>query len=263
MARKPLMAGNWKMYKTRKEATGFVETLAEGLKALPQTTDVVLCPSFTLLAPVLQTIKTFALPVKVAAQTMEAKSEGAYTGEVSPAQLADLQVDGVVLGHSERRQYFNETDEAIAAKTLAAIAQRLFPIVCVGETLDEREAGQTDAVVRRQVETCLRGLSAEQWASVVIAYEPVWAIGTGKVCDAPEANRVCALIRAVVAELAGETVAQQTRILYGGSMKPDNAESLLAQSDIDGGLVGGASLQPDSFLQLVTLASRQPVQASS
>lgn len=257
-----MMAGNWKMFKTRSAVASFVQEVATQWKAEFNTVDAVVCPSFTLLETALHQVTTAGIGLQVAAQTMESHNDGAYTGEVSALQLNDLGVQAVVLGHSERRQYFNETDAGVNAKTHQALAHNLLPIVCVGETLDERQANQTDAVVTTQTEAALAGLTAEQIATVVIAYEPVWAIGTGKVCEADEANRVCGVIRSCVARLTNASVASQLRILYGGSMKPDNAPQLLAQSDIDGGLVGGASLEATSYVQLLSIAS-QAKQATS
>lgn len=250
------MAGNWKMYKTRAQTEAFVTELTPLLTALPTANrpQLLLCAAFTLLDTLSTALTAQNLPVKAAAQTMESRSEGAYTGEISPLMLADLGIEAVILGHSERREYYNETDATVNAKTLAALAHNLTPIVCVGETLAQREANQTDALIESQLKAALQNVAPRDFSRLVIAYEPVWAIGTGKVCEAPEAGRVCSLIRQTLIELAGEANAQTIRILYGGSMKPDNAASLLAQADIDGGLVGGASLQAASFAQLAEIA---------
>lgn len=252
--RRPIIAGNWKMFKTTQEATQFVEALWKKVQphAKADLPEIVLCPSFTALASVKSTITQLNAPFIVAAQNMESRDSGAYTGEVSPPMLADLGVKWVVIGHSERRQYFNETDESVAQKTVAALQHGMTPIVCVGELLQERENGLTDAVVEQQVRAVLTRISAADLPKIVIAYEPVWAIGTGKVCEAPEANRVCALIRHFLSEYGA---ADQVRILYGGSVKPDNTHSLMSQSDIDGGLVGGASLEADSFFGIIEQAS--------
>lgn len=252
--RRPVMAGNWKMFKTTAEARQFTEALHNKVKALPQAElpEVILCPPFTALSVVKEVITRLKAPFALAAQTMESKDNGAYTGEVSPVMLTDVGVTHVVIGHSERRQYYNETDATVNAKTKAALAHGLTPIVCVGELLTERDAGKTDEVIRRQVEKALEGVSPADFETLIIAYEPVWAIGTGKVCEADEANRVCGLIRGVLNQLGNGS---KTRILYGGSVKPDNVKGLMAQADIDGGLVGGASLEPDSFFQLIEGAS--------
>ena len=246
-----LMAGNWKMYKTRSEAQAFMAALVvpqqAGLQAM-------LCPSFTLLETVQGLAKRSQ--VKVAAQTMAAVEEGAFTGEVSALQLKELELSAVVLGHSERRQYFNETDGQLAHKVALALQYGLTPILCVGETLAERETGLTDAVVLQQLQAGLEAVDAQQLAALVVAYEPVWAIGTGKVCDAAEANRVCGVLRHAAAAALGDAAADNLRILYGGSMKPDNAQELLSHEHIDGGLIGGASLQAESYNQLLSLAQQ-------
>jgi triosephosphate isomerase len=252
-ARRPIIAGNWKMFKTTDEATAFVETLWQ--KVQPHTSaqlpEIVICPPFTALASVQVRITELKAPFMVSAQTMESRENGAYTGEISPLMLADLGIHWVVIGHSERRQYFNETDETVAQKTVAALKHGMTPIVCVGEQLLERENNLTDAVIEQQVRAVLTQISAADLPKIVIAYEPVWAIGTGKVCEAPEANRVCALIRHFVSEYGD---AKQTRILYGGSVKPDNTQALMSQVDIDGGLVGGASLEAESFFGIIEQA---------
>jgi triosephosphate isomerase (TIM) len=255
--RRLLIAGNWKMVKTRAEAVNFANTLAPFLlplaseQGLPQ---LMLCPNFLALQPLQQVLNDLTLPITVVAQTMESRPEGAFTGEVSPVMLIEAGISTVLLGHSERRQYYNETDDTVAAKTKAALAHGLSPIICVGETLTQREAGKTDVVITQQVTTALQDLNADQLSPIVLAYEPVWAIGTGKVCEAIEADRVCGVIRALMLQLFGLSVAEQTRILYGGSMNPDNAIGLLALPNIDGGLIGGASLKPESYLALVKAA---------
>lgn len=248
--RKPLMAGNWKMYKTAEEARRFLSALSGLLAPLPvaDMPDIVLCPPYTALSALQEALSgQVKAAVALGAQNMEAHEEGAYTGEISPKMLLECGVKYVVLGHSERREYYNETDARINAKIKAAFAHNLVPIVCVGESLAQREAGETDAWVKRQVSAALEGYSPEERARLVMAYEPIWAIGTGKVCEADEANRVIGLIR--------ETVGVPgVRILYGGSVKPDNVEGLMAQPEIDGGLVGGASLEPESFFKLIQAA---------
>ena len=245
--RRPYIAGNWKMNKTGPEAEDFVWALLPQISGEDHA-EVVICASFTALTPVIDA--TRGSRIKVAAQNMHQAESGAYTGEVSAAMLRDLDVRAVILGHSERRQYFGETDETMREKVPAALAAELEPIVCVGETEAQREAGETNAVLGTQVRAALGAVALADLPSVVIAYEPVWAIGTGKVATTQQAQEAIAFIRGVVAELdAG--AAEQVRILYGGSMKPDNAAELLAQADIDGGLIGGASLQADDFAKLV------------
>jgi triosephosphate isomerase len=252
--RRPVIAGNWKMFKTTQEASAFVDALWQKVQALKgsELPEIVLCAPFTALSTVKQQVEKLGAPFIVAAQTMESRDNGAYTGEISPLMLTDIGVRWVVLGHSERRQYFNESDETVTAKTLAALKHGLTPIVCVGEELQERENGLTDAVIEQQIRAVCSQLQASDLPKIVIAYEPVWAIGTGKVCEAAEANRVCGLIRHFVGEYG---TAEHTRILYGGSMKADNAQALMSQSDIDGGLVGGASLEADSFFAIIQCAS--------
>ena len=246
-SRKPLMAGNWKMYKTGAEALAYVAELSQKLAGLSTSDlpDVVVCMPFTALARVAADVPTDKLAL--GAQNVSQFEEGAYTGEISAAMLVDAGVRYVVVGHSERREYYGETDETVNAKTKTLLKHHLTPIVCVGESLTQRDAGETDALIATQVQAALQGLSAEDIARLVFAYEPVWAIGTGKVCDPAEANRVIGLIRGVLGN-------NSVRILYGGSMKPDNAVGLMAQSEIDGGLVGGASLDPANFMQLINAA---------
>ncbi|WP_075619831.1 triose-phosphate isomerase [Paenisporosarcina indica] len=246
--RKPIIAGNWKMYKTLSEAKQFAEEV-KGLAPDPVKLDTVICAPALFLDQLAQVVKDS--PVYVGAQTMHSESEGAFTGEVSPVQLADLGVDFVILGHSERREYFNETDEAVNKKVHAAFDHYLIPIICVGETLEEREAGNTTSKVEGQVEKALADLTADQVKRAVIAYEPIWAIGTGKTATSEDANEVCGAIRAKVESLFGQNVAEAVRVQYGGSVKPENIEELLTMEHIDGALVGGASLQPASFLKLL------------
>jgi triosephosphate isomerase (TIM) len=246
--RKPIIAGNWKMNKTLSEAKGFVEEVKGQIPAEEKVDSVVCAPALFLDALVNDT-KGSAL--KVGAQNMHWEESGAFTGEISPAALKDLAVDYVVIGHSERRELFAETDETVNQKTHAAFNHGLTPIVCVGETLQEREEDRTKEVVKEQVEKGLAGLSEEQAKQTVVAYEPIWAIGTGKTASSEQANEVCAYIRTVLAEQFSQETADAIRIQYGGSVKPDNIKELLEQSDIDGALVGGASLQPQSFLQLL------------
>ena len=247
MARKKLIAGNWKMYKTVSEAVALVEEIKKGAAGAPS--DMLVAPPFTALSAVVAAAK--GSPVAVAAQNMHFEKEGAFTGEVSPGMLVDLGVTHVVLGHSERRQFFAETDEGVAKKTKVALDNGLVPVSCVGETLTEREAGRTMEVVGRQVDAILKAVSADEAKKVVIAYEPVWAIGTGKVATPEQAQEVHAFIRTRIAAVHGQAVADVVRILYGGSVKPDNVKGLMALPDVDGALVGGASLKGDSFLKLV------------
>lgn len=246
--RKPIIAANWKMNKTISEAKDFIEEV-KGLVPEKETVDSVVCAPALFLDCL--TDETEDRDVKIGAQNMYFEDSGAYTGEISPHALEDLGVAYVILGHSERRQLFAETDVDVNKKVFAAFKHKLTPIVCVGETLEEREADQTRDVVRGQVENALEGLTEDQAKQVVIAYEPIWAIGTGKTSSSEDANEVCAYIREVIAGKFSQQTADSVRIQYGGSVKPANIEELLSQSDIDGALVGGASLEPQSFLQLL------------
>jgi triosephosphate isomerase len=248
--RKKIVAGNWKMNKSLAEAVD----LAEGIKAdLAEflEADVVLCPPFTALKAVSDVISDTS--IKLGAQNMHWEANGAFTGEISAAMLRDLYCRYVILGHSERRAMFHETDKVVNQKVKTALAGNLCPIVCVGETLQQREAGETQQVVGSQVEQSLAGLGADLH-KVVIAYEPVWAIGTGRNATAEQAQEVHAFIRQTLGKLAGPEVASGLRIQYGGSMKPSNAKELLSQPDVDGGLVGGASLEARSFVEIVRAA---------
>jgi triosephosphate isomerase (TIM) len=246
--RTPYIAANWKMHKTVAEAAAFVDALLPRIAATPH--DVVLCPSYLALSEVVERSRGSA--VRVAAQNMHEEDSGAFTGEVSAAMLAELDVDAVVLGHSERRQYFNETDEALARKVPAALAVGLQPILCVGESEEARDAGQTEGVLERQLQADLAEVGAGSLSEVVIAYEPIWAIGTGRTATPEQAQEACAFIRDVLREGGGP--ADDVRILYGGSVKPANGAELLAQEDIDGALVGGASLDPEEFAAIVEAA---------
>ncbi|WP_019533318.1 triose-phosphate isomerase [Paenibacillus ginsengihumi] len=245
--RKPIIAGNWKMFKTVSEAVAFVNEVKG--KAEIDGVDSVICAPFTNLPALVEAVKGTNL--KVGAQNLHWEDSGAFTGEISGAMLKDLGVDYVIIGHSERRAYFAETDDTVNKKVHAAFKHGLTPIVCVGEKLEEREAGQTKDVCKVQTEAAFAGLSAEQAAQVVIAYEPIWAIGTGKSSTAEDANEVIGYIRQLIAGLFGQSVADQVRIQYGGSVKPNNIREYMQQSDIDGALVGGASLEPASYIQLV------------
>jgi triosephosphate isomerase len=245
--RTPIIAGNWKMFKTVPEAKTFIEEVKD--KAEVEGVESVICAPFTNLPALVEAVK--GTSIKIGAQNLHFEDNGAFTGEISGVMLKDLGVDYVIIGHSERRQYFAETDETVNKKVQAAFRHDLTPIVCVGEKLEEREAGQTKDVCKVQTEAAFQGLSAEQAAQVVIAYEPIWAIGTGKSSTAQDANEVISYIRSLVEGLYGKEVADQVRIQYGGSVKPENVKEYMGQSDIDGALVGGASLQPASFIQLV------------
>jgi triosephosphate isomerase len=246
--RKPLLAGNWKMHMLTAEA----HTLAEGIKKeAGDLTDreVLLAPPYTALLQVADAIR--GSDILLAAQNLHWESQGAYTGEVSAAMLRDIGCTHVIIGHSERRQFFGEIDETVAKKTKAAQGAGLVPIVCVGESLAEREAGRTLEVVGGQVRNGLLGQDAAAIRALVVAYEPVWAIGTGKVATPEQAQEVHAFIRRTLADMVGEDAASACRILYGGSVKPDNVDELMRQPDIDGALVGGASLKVDSFVRIV------------
>jgi triosephosphate isomerase len=251
MIRKKVIAGNWKMNKTAGEGAALAQDVVAEIGRVTSV-DIVLCPPFTALESVGRTLEGQA--IKLGAQNMHPEKSGAFTGEVSAEMLRTLYVTHVILGHSERRTHFGESDPFVNRKVLAALAAELKPILCVGETLAEREAGSTLAVVQRQVEGALAGVTAAQITSVIIAYEPVWAIGTGKVATTAQAQEVHAYIRDLLTKLQGAPLAQKVRILYGGSMKPANAPELLQQPDIDGGLIGGASLEARSFVDLVRAA---------
>lgn len=249
--RKPIIAANWKMYKSFDEATEFVETIKNQIPSNDKV-DAVICAS-SIYLPALVDI-ALDTDLAIGAQNMHYENEGAFTGEISPSQLEAIHVDYVILGHSERREYFNETDEDVNKKVRAAIEHGMVPIICCGETLKEREANQTKEKVSRQVKKALEGFVPEFVQHMVIAYEPIWAIGTGKTATAEDANQVCGEIRKVVEELYGKDTSESIRIQYGGSVKPDNIEELLSKEHIDGALVGGASLQVDSYLKLLEAA---------
>ena len=258
-ARKPLISGNWKMHLNHFEATALVQKLTYILTDEDFTAvDVSVHPPFT----DLRTVQTYFLaekdpvPIALGAQNCHWEDSGAYTGEVAPPMLAKLDVAYVIAGHSERRELFGETDENVNRKVRAILRAGMTPIMCVGETLDEREAGTTEAKVTGQVEAGLAGVGPDQVAGMVIAYEPIWAIGTGRTATPDDAQAVCATIRATVAGLAGPDAAAAVRIQYGGSVKPDNAADLMACADVDGALVGGASLDADSFAGIVRYRDR-------
>jgi triosephosphate isomerase (TIM) len=246
--RKPIIAGNWKMHKTLSEAKSFAAEV-KGLVPAPDKMDSVICAPALFLQGLVETVQ--GSNVKIGAQNMHFEEKGAFTGEISPVALADLGVQYVIIGHSERREMFNETDESVNKKVLAAFKHNLTPIVCCGETLEQRENGETMNLVGSQIQKALQGLTEDQVKQTVIAYEPIWAIGTGKSSTSQDANEVCAHIRQVVAQQFSQDTADAVRIQYGGSVKPENIKEYMAQPDIDGALVGGASLEPQSFLQLL------------
>ena len=247
--RRPFFAGNWKMFRTAAEAAQLAANVRRGVETSPVDADVVLAPPFTALAAAAQSLAGSA--IGLSAQNMHWEKEGAFTGEISPVMLKDAGCAYVILGHSERRQFFGETDEGVARKGRAAIDHGLTPILCVGESLAERESDRTMEVVERQVERALRGLTPDETGRAILAYEPVWAIGTGRVATPEQAQEVHRFIRRQVAGSHGAPVAAALRILYGGSVKPDNAAGLMAQADIDGALVGGASLDAAGFVAIV------------
>lgn len=246
--RRPVIAGNWKMYKTREETRAFFEAF-KPLVAETQQCDIVVAPPFTALETAVEAARGSA--IAVAAQNMYWEKEGAFTGEISAQMLVEVGCRGVIIGHSERRQYFGETDESVNRKTRAALAANLMPIVCVGETLAEREGNQTQAVLKRQFEGGMAALTGEDFSRILVAYEPVWAIGTGRTATPEIAAESHGYIRELAVARFGLDQASAVRILYGGSVKPDNIKGLMAQVEIDGALVGGASLDAKSFAAIV------------
>ena len=257
MSRKPIIAGNWKMNLLRGEAKEVFEGVKNFVKdyTAKELPTVVIAPVFTSISAV-EAVRCDCgcggNKISIAGQNCHWEKSGAYTGEISVEMLKDAGCDYVIIGHSERRQYFSETDEMINKKAKAILAGGLIPIICCGETLEQRESGVTDQHIASQIRAALKGLTNEEIAKSVIAYEPIWAIGTGKTCDSAEANRVIAMIRSVVKEVSSEEAGNSIRILYGGSVKPSTIEEQLSQSDIDGGLIGGASLKADSFNEIIT-----------
>jgi triosephosphate isomerase len=249
-SRTPLIAGNWKMNKTVAEAEDFIQALLPRVSTADNV-DVAICPPFTALTPMVDS--TRGSRVQVFAQTMHQAESGAFTGEISAAMLVDLDVHGVILGHSERRELFGETDKLLALKVPVALEAGLAPILCVGETEAERDAGDTERKLRHQVQEGLSKVPTEQISRVAIAYEPIWAIGTGKVAEPEQAQEAAAFIRALISGRDAEQ-SQQARILYGGSVKPDNAAELLALTDVDGALAGGSSLDAEAFAAIVAAA---------
>jgi triosephosphate isomerase len=251
-SRTPLVAGNWKMYKTEEQSEEFIQGLLPRVSAIDGV-DVAICVPFTDLRAMVDSAR--GSRVEVFAQNMHQAPEGAFTGEISAPMLVELDVRGVVLGHSERRTLFGETDKALGLKVPAALEAGLVPILCVGETEEERDGEQTERKLRHQIKEDLAGVPAERLAEVVIAYEPIWAIGTGRVATAEQAQEAIAFIRALVAGRDAAS-AEQLRVLYGGSVKPENAVELLSLPDVDGALVGGASLEPGPFAEIVAAAAR-------
>ena len=249
MPRTPLLAANWKMHKTVEETERF---LAEFLPRVPEGPEVVVCPPFTALRVAVEHCAQSR--VRVAAQNMHEETEGAFTGEVSAPMLLELGVDGVVLGHSERRQYFGESDEALARKVPAALRAGLEPILCVGENESQRDSDETEGILTRQIGADLADVPDDRLGDVVIAYEPIWAIGTGRTATPDQAQEAIALIRGLVRARSADA-GDAIRILYGGSVKPDNAAELVSQQDVDGALVGGASLDPDDFAAIAAAAA--------
>lgn len=245
--RKPIIAGNWKMHKSVAEGVTFVNAIK------PEVTntdvEVLVCAPYTMLPSLVEAAK--GSNVKIGAQNMHFEDFGAYTGEVSADMLLDIGVTHVIIGHSERRQYFAETDETVNLKTLKALSKGLVPVVCCGETLDQREAGETKSVCKSQIVKAFENIAAEDAVKVVVAYEPIWAIGTGKTASSQDANDVISYIREVIESVYSDEVSEEVRIQYGGSVKPANVEEIMNEADIDGALVGGASLEADSFVQLV------------
>ena len=251
--RKPIIAGNWKMFKTRDEALRFIYAVNNEVPSLEEV-DSVICAPFTVLRCL---VKRQGENLRIGAQNMHFEESGAFTGEIAPDMLTSLGVTYVIIGHSERRAMFNETDETVNKKLHAAFNHDLVPILCVGEYLEDRESGQTEAVIEKQIVKDLEGLTPEQVKELVIAYEPIWAIGTGKTATSEVANETCGYIRKLVAKLYSEEVAEAIRIQYGGSVKTNNIDELMAQSDIDGALIGGASLDSENFIYFTKAALRK------
>jgi triosephosphate isomerase len=250
--RKPIIAGNWKMNQTHTEAISLVRTLSYELREPDyERVEIVVCPPFTALRSVQLVLEDEYLPMALGAQNLFWEDEGAYTGEISGVFLKALHCAYVIVGHSERRKYFGETDEMVNKRVVAAFRNELTPIVCVGETLEEREAGSTEQVVGRQVREGLAGFTSDQIRSIVVAYEPVWAIGTGLAASPEDANETIGFVRKTLGDVSSDDVAQAVRIQYGGSVSAGNIAHLMAQPEIDGALVGGASLDPKSFAMIV------------
>lgn len=249
--RKPLIAGNWKMHKTGNEGSELARVLRRGFEG-EENAEIVLCPPFTALTAVAHELE--GSPLGLGGQNLHWESQGAYTGEVSAAMLLDAGCRYVIIGHSERRRYFGETDETVARKVRAALDAGLIPIVCVGEQWEEREAGLTESLVRGQVDAALGGITPDEIAALAVAYEPVWAIGTGRAATGADAGEVAGLIRKTVADLSTPTASSRMRILYGGSVNPSNMATFMEEPEVDGALVGGASLKADSFEGIIRAA---------
>ncbi len=247
--RKKIIAANWKMNKNVDETSEFIGTFLNEMKSVNSSAEVVICPPSIGLHTAAKALK--GSPVRLGAQNVHFEDDGAYTGEISARMLKSLDIEYVIVGHSERRQYFGEGDEIVAKKVKKALSSGLKVILCIGETLAERDGGVTEKVLERQVKADLAGLTKEQLGSVVVAYEPIWAIGTGRNATPQQAEEAHAFIRKTVAGMFGEEAANSLTIQYGGSVKPENAAELLSQPDVDGALVGGASLKPDSFVKII------------
>jgi triosephosphate isomerase len=250
MTRRTILAGNWKMHKTVEESAALAVSIAAALKDKPTAHEVVVCPTYVALDRVIAALK--GTSVQVGAQDMHWEGQGAFTGKISGDMLKALGVTYVILGHSEQRAYFHETDETVNKKAHKALAEGLKPIICVGETLEEREGNVTEKVVETQLRGAYAGISAQDALNTVVAYEPVWAIGTGRTATSLQAQEVHKFIRGLLTSLYGSETAEALRIQYGGSMKAENAAELLAQPDVDGGLIGGAALKADTFLGIIT-----------
>ncbi|MCG0275736.1 MAG: triose-phosphate isomerase [Thermosediminibacteraceae bacterium] len=251
MARTPLFAGNWKMHKNVKETVDFLDAFLPMAKGI--SSEIAFCPPFTSLWAAAEKIRGSG--IKLGAQNMHWEDKGAFTGEISPLMLKEIPCDYVIIGHSERRQYFAETDETVNKKVKSAIKYGITPIICVGESLEQREKGKTLSVVLNQVEKALFEVEIKDGCDLVFAYEPIWAIGTGKVASPSDAQEVIGAIRKKLSQLYGEKLSQRIRILYGGSVKPENIKELMAQPDIDGALVGGASLDAKTFYKIASYES--------
>ncbi|MDO4710860.1 MAG: triose-phosphate isomerase [Peptostreptococcaceae bacterium] len=245
--RKPIIAGNWKMYKTIREAKEFAEKITAA--NLDPQVEAIICAPYTAIRELVTSLDSTS--VGVGAQNFHYEDKGAFTGEISASMLLEIGARYVIIGHSERRQYFNETDETVNLKTKKALEAGLVPIVCVGESLAQREHDETESVIKVQVEKALKDISKEDISKVVIAYEPIWAIGTGKTATSEQANEVCRSIRTTIADLFGKEQSEKIRIQYGGSVKTSNIKEIMAQPDIDGALIGGAALVAEDFVQLV------------